>query len=214
VSSTVGDALRRVPDALDELVALVESARAMPLSSSCVLPREEALDLLDELRAALPLALEDAREVMAAREELLGQARDRRDRLTADAREEAERVLAAARAAADRLQADARATAVRMVSADGVRRAAEAEARGILQAAEDRARRLRADADAYADERLAVLEDTLARLLGTVERGRDLLSRGEAGGTGGIGDTAGMGGAGLTAGMDGSARTPVPDAAD
>ena len=173
MSSTVGDALRRVPDALDELVALVESARAMPLSSSCVLPREEALDLLDELRAALPLALEDAREVMAAREELLGQARDRRDRLTADAREEAERVLAAARAAAGRLQADARATAVRMVSADGVRRAAE-----------DRARRLRADADAYADERLAVLEDTLARLLGTVERGRDLLSRGEAGGTG------------------------------
>ena len=73
--------------------------------------------------------------------------------------------------------ADARATAVRMVSADGVRRAAEAEARGILQAAEERARRLRADADAYADERLAVLEDTLARLLGTVERGRDLLLR-------------------------------------
>jgi hypothetical protein len=86
VSATAGAALRRVPDALDELVALVESARAMPLSSSCVIPREEALDLLDELRAALPAALEDAREVMAAREELLGQARDRRDRITADAR--------------------------------------------------------------------------------------------------------------------------------
>jgi cell division septum initiation protein DivIVA len=176
VSTTAGDALRRVPDALDELVALVESARAMPLSSSCVIPREEALDLLDELRAALPPALEDAREVMAAREELLGQARDRRDRITTDAREEADRVLAAARDAADRLLADARATASRMVSADGVRRAAEAEARGILQAAEDRAGRLKADADAYADEQLAVLADTLSRLLGTVERGRDLLA--------------------------------------
>ena len=106
MSSTVGDALRRVPDALDELVALVESARAMPLSSSCVLPREEALDLLDELREALPQALEDAREVMAAREELLGQARDRRDRITTDAREEADRVLTAARDEADRLLAD------------------------------------------------------------------------------------------------------------
>jgi cell division septum initiation protein DivIVA len=63
-----------------------------------------------------------------------------------------------------------------MVSADGVRRAAEAEARGILQAAEDRAARLKADADAYADGRLALLEDTLARLLGTVERGRELLA--------------------------------------
>jgi cell division septum initiation protein DivIVA len=180
--TTVGDALRRVPDALDELVALVESARAMPLSSSCVLPREEALDLLDELRAALPAALEDAREVMAGREELLGQARDRRDRITTDARDEADRVLTAARDAAERMLTDARATAERMVSADGVRRAAEAEARGILQAAEDRAARLKADADAYADGRLALLEDTLARLLGTVERGRELLTPGSPAG--------------------------------
>jgi cell division septum initiation protein DivIVA len=178
--TTAGDALRRVPDALDELVALVESARAMPLSSSCVIPREEALDLLDELRAALPAALKDAREVMVAREELLGQARDRRDRITADARQEADRVLTSARDAADRMLADARVTAERMVSADGVRRAAEAEARGILQAAEDRARQLRADADAYADDRLAVLADTLARLQGTVERGRELLTPGSS----------------------------------
>jgi cell division septum initiation protein DivIVA len=188
VSSTVGDALRRVPDALDELVALVESARAMPLSSSCVIPREEALDLLDELRAALPPALEDAREVMVAREELLGQARDRRDRITTEARTEADRVLAAARDAADRMVADARATAERMVSADGVRRAAEAEARGILQAAEERAARLKADADAYADDRLAVLADTLTRLLTTVDRGRDLLAQPPHRGMGQVGD--------------------------
>jgi cell division septum initiation protein DivIVA len=150
-----GDALRRVPDALDELVALVESARAVPLSASCVLPREHVLDLLDELRGALPRALADAREVLFAREELLGQARDRRDRVTADARAEADR----------------------RVSAEGVRRAAEAEARGVIEAARERADRMCADADAYADERLAALEDTLARLLGTVERGREVLRR-------------------------------------
>ena len=171
------EAMRRVPDALDELVALVESARALPLSSSCVVPREDALDLLDELRAALPAALEDARGVLAAREELLGQARDRRDVATDEARAEADRLLTGARAEAERVLAAARADAERMVSADGVRRAAEAEARGVLEAARDRADRLRADADAYADERLAALEDTLSRLLGTVERGRDLLRR-------------------------------------
>ena len=99
----------------------------MPLSSSCVLPREEALDLLDELRAALPLALEDAREVMAGREELLGAGQ--RTAGTGSPPTPGRRpsgVLAAARDAADRLLADARATAERMVSADGVRRAAEA----------------------------------------------------------------------------------------
>ncbi|MFL6128987.1 MAG: hypothetical protein ACJ73E_07965 [Mycobacteriales bacterium] len=171
------EAMRRVPDALDELVALVESARALPLSASCVLPREEVLDLLDELRAALPGALEDARAVLAAREELLGQARDRRDRASGEARAEADRLVTGARAEADRLLAAARADAERMVSADGIRRAAEAEARGLLEAARQQADRLRANADAYADERLAALEVTLSRLLGTVERGRDLLRR-------------------------------------
>jgi cell division septum initiation protein DivIVA len=172
-----GDAMRRVPDALDELVALVESARALPLSASCVLPREHVLDLLDELRAALPKALEDAREVLVARQELLGQARDRRDRVTDDARAEADRVLGAARAEADRLLAAARAESERLVSEAGVRRAAEAEARGVLEAARQRADRLRADADAYADRRLASLEETLSRLLSTLERGRELLGR-------------------------------------
>jgi len=176
-TGSVGDALRRVPDALDELVALVESARAMPLSASCVLPREEVLELLDELRAALPQAIEDARGVLAAREELLGQARDRRDRVAGEARAEADRMRSDARAEADRMLSDARATADRLVSEDGVRRAAEAEARGVLDAAADRAGRMKAEADAYADDRLATLEDTLIRLLGTVERGRELLAR-------------------------------------
>jgi cell division septum initiation protein DivIVA len=172
---TAGDALRRVPDALDELVALVESARALPLSASCVLPREHVLDLLDELRAALPRALEDAREVLVARQELLGQARDRRDRVTDDAHAEADRILVSAREASERMLAEARAEAERLVSAEGVRRAAEAEARGIVEAAHERADRLRADADTYADERLAAIEGTLRRLLGTVERGRQIL---------------------------------------
>jgi cell division septum initiation protein DivIVA len=177
---TAGDALRRVPDALDELVALVESARALPLSASCVLPREHVLDLLDELRAALPRALEDAREVLVARQELLGQARDRRDRVTDDAHAEADRILVSARERAEAMLAEAEAEAEAMTSAEGVRRAAEAEARGIVEEARQRAERMRAEADTYADERLAAIEDTLRRLLGTVERGRHLLGHAAA----------------------------------
>lgn len=158
------DAMRRVYDTLDELVALVETARAMPLSASCVLPREQVLDLLDEIRASLPRAIDDARELVASREEMLGQARDRRDRAIAAAQAQAEAVVAAARAEADRL-----------VSETEVRRAAEAEARGILEAARERAAELRAEADDYADDRLAALADALSRTLRTVERGRDVL---------------------------------------
>jgi cell division septum initiation protein DivIVA len=167
--------MRQVYDSLDELVALVETARAMPLSASCVLPREQVLDLLDEIRAGLPRAFSDARELVAVREELLGQARDRRDRAVAQAQAQAAGILAAARAEADQLRSAARAEHEDLVSETAVRRAAEADGRGILEAAHDRAEQLREDADAYVDGQLAALAEVLGRTLRTVERGREVL---------------------------------------
>jgi hypothetical protein len=167
--------MRRVYETLDELVALVETARAMPLSASCVLPREQVLDLLDEIHGALPQAFEDARELVAAREELLGQARDRRDRAVVSAQGQAADILAAAHAEAERIRLAARAEHDQLVAGTEVRRAADAESRGILQAARERSAQLRADADTYVDGRLEALAEVLSRTLGTVERGREVL---------------------------------------
>jgi cell division septum initiation protein DivIVA len=169
------DAMRQVYDSLDELVALVETARAMPLSASCVLPREQVLDLLDEIRAGLPRAFDDARELVAVREELLGQARDRRDRAVAQAQAQVAGILAAARAEADQERSAARAEHEQLVSEAEVRRAAEADGRGILEAARDRAEQLREDADTYVDGQLAALAEVLSRTLRTVDRGREVL---------------------------------------
>src|SRR2546421_10893465 len=44
----------RVFEALDELVTIVEEARGLPMTSSCVVPRGDILELLDEVRDALP----------------------------------------------------------------------------------------------------------------------------------------------------------------
>jgi hypothetical protein len=45
-------------DSIDKLasaITLVEEARGVPLSASCVVHRGEMLELLDEARAALPV---------------------------------------------------------------------------------------------------------------------------------------------------------------
>ena len=55
-----GQAHARTDDLLTELVELVETARAVPMSASCVVPREHVLDLLDELREALPPEMDEA----------------------------------------------------------------------------------------------------------------------------------------------------------
>ena len=59
-----------VHDKLDEIVAYLESARAMPMSSSAVVNRSELLARLDAVRAMLPGSLRAAEMVLDQREEL------------------------------------------------------------------------------------------------------------------------------------------------
>ncbi len=56
--------LARADEVLTELIELVETARTLPMSSSCVVPRERTLDLLDALRDVLPPELAEARRVV------------------------------------------------------------------------------------------------------------------------------------------------------
>ncbi|MEO9240058.1 MAG: hypothetical protein ABI418_18430, partial [Jatrophihabitantaceae bacterium] len=60
-------ALAQVDEVLTELVEMVETARTLPMSSSCVIGREKALDLLDALREVLPAELIEARRLVAQR---------------------------------------------------------------------------------------------------------------------------------------------------
>ena len=113
-----------VEEVLDHLAAVVEDARAVPMSASCVVHRGEVLDLVDEARAALPAELEDARRLLAQREEL-----------TARSREEAERLVAQGRAEAERLVEQAREEQARLVEATAVFSRAQAEADRLLDEA-------------------------------------------------------------------------------
>ncbi|GHF49567.1 hypothetical protein GCM10010218_33610 [Streptomyces mashuensis] len=126
---------------LDEIVSAVAGARALPMSASCVLNRAALLARLEELRAALPGSLAEAREVLGDR-----------DRLVADARQEAERVLEAARA-----------ERAALVSGTEVARRADEEAGRILAEARREAETVRAGADDYADAKLAHLEVVLTK---------------------------------------------------
>ena len=102
----------RVFESLDALVTVVEEARGVPMTSNCVVPRGDVLELLDDVREALPGELDDAQDVL-----------DRRDDIVGDAEAEAESTRSGAQAEADQLLADARAEAVALV--EGARAEAE-----------------------------------------------------------------------------------------
>jgi cell division septum initiation protein DivIVA len=142
-----------VHDKLDEIAAYLESARAMPMSSSAVVNRSELLARLDAVRAMLPGSLRAAEMVLDQREELL-----------AEAKANAEHIIEAATQEQERL-----------VSEHGVLVAAEAKAEQIRAAAIANADDMRSQVDDYVDAKLAHLELAVDKILDTVRQGRERL---------------------------------------
>lgn len=142
-----------IQDRLDELAVLIEDAKAMPLSASCIVNRQQVLDLVDEIRAMLPDAVRRADELLADREAVVQ-----------DGRREADRILERARVEADR-----------MVSEHEVYLAAVAESQALRAEATEDTGRMRQETDDYIDAKLATFEITLQKTLQTVDRGRERL---------------------------------------
>jgi cell division septum initiation protein DivIVA len=149
-----------VHDRLSELTALVRSAKAMPMSASCLVNRADLLDILEKLRKQLPANLHHADALLSDREAVL-----------AAGREEAERVLEGARAEREQL-----------IEATEVLVAARARAAAVTMDARVESTRLLADADDYVDRKLAEFEVSLAQLVSQVNNGRlRLTTRRESG---------------------------------
>ena len=57
-----------VEELLDMLFEMIDEAKNAPLSSDkCVIERDRALDLIDDIRSQFPMELGEARKVMASR---------------------------------------------------------------------------------------------------------------------------------------------------
>jgi hypothetical protein len=154
-------ALHRVDLLLTELVELVETARAVPMSSSCVVPREHVLDLLDALRDVMPAEMDEARRLASQRDTVVAEAeahavriRDEADRDVAAAITDGREQAAAMRADADRylreVHASAQTEAQELIEGGRAEHLRLVTATGVHQAAVSISERLRREADEYA----------------------------------------------------------------
>lgn len=142
-----------VHDKLDELSALVENARAMPMSASCVVNRGELLALVEEVRELLPEEFRHAELLLHDRESVID-----------EGRREARRLIEAAASEAARLVAETE-----------LLQQARHQADQITEEAHDDAAAMRREVDDYVDTKLANFEVVLERTLVAVHRGRDRL---------------------------------------
>ena len=85
---------RNTEDIIGSLYDLIQDARSMPLASDkCIIERDLALDMLDEIIAQLPGELKQSRTIVESRSELIGQARREAENIIRNAHAEAEKLI-------------------------------------------------------------------------------------------------------------------------
>ena len=106
----------RVFEALDELGAIVEEARGVPMTAGCVVPRGDVLELIDDIKDAIPANSTMHRTCSTRATRCCARPRSTPGRWSPRRTAEADSLLNHARTEADRLLADAKAQADRMVA--------------------------------------------------------------------------------------------------
>ncbi|HXD11858.1 MAG TPA: hypothetical protein VN653_17460 [Anaerolineales bacterium] len=134
---------------IDRLEELFNESKSIPLTRNVMVDEDRMLDIIDQMRIAIPEEVKKAQQ-------LLGQ----RDRVLAQAQEEANRTLDIARQKADQL-----------VAKDAVAQEAARRAELILAQARTDAENVRIDADDYVLDSLTQLQAELERISNQVANG-------------------------------------------
>jgi hypothetical protein len=134
---------------VDRLEEIVNNSRAIWFTHNVIVDEDRLLDLIDQMRVAIPEEVKKAQQLLA-----------QRDRIMAQAQEEANRTLAIAREKSEQL-----------VARDAISQAAQGRSEQVLVQARAEAAHIRAEADDYVIDTLRRLEMELDRSLTQVRNG-------------------------------------------
>lgn len=158
-----------VDELLDMLFQMIDEAKNVPLSSDkCMLERDKALDLLDEIRAQFPMELSEAKKLLASRNEYIASAKREAELIRKQAEDQARQMLAQ-----DELTAKAKQKCNEMV-----------------RQADERSRELRRAANEYCEDALRRTEEAVAEAYDEIKKSRARFRAAAAGASQGGGRAA------------------------
>lgn len=138
---------------VERLEALVVNARKVPMTGQIILEQATMLDLIDQLRVAIPEEVRAARRVNQETDRVLGKARD-----------EAEQIIGAAQEQAALLLQD-----------QSILREAESKSQELLDQAQSKSEETMSGADQYAADVLERLESDLVKTLSIIKKSLEVL---------------------------------------
>lgn len=140
-----------VEELLDILYEMIDEAKSVPLSSEkCMIERDRALDLLDDIRAQFPMELKEAKKLLENRNDYINAAKREADAMKKQAEDEARQMVAE-----DQLLSQARQKSSEMI-----------------RVAEERSRELKRAANEYCEDALRRTEEAVAEAFEEIKQSR------------------------------------------
>lgn len=140
-----------VNELLEMLYNTITDAWGVPLGKDkCMIQREPTLNLLDEIRAQLPVEITEAKRLISARDEYIANAKREAESVRRTAEEESRR----------------------LVDEQEIVQTARARANEIISAAENRSRELMRAANEYVDDAMRRTEEAVNAALAEIRQSR------------------------------------------
>lgn len=169
---------------LNGLEELVSDAKKTMFGTKVSINREEALQLIEELRGTIPDELLRANEIYKRSREFLVSANGDADKIIADAHDEADTIIRKAQEEASAIVSDAHGQEelilqeaekqrLALIDADAVTVAARAKAEQLLNEAYATEKNIHVKTKEYMDSELKKLSDFLANAYKSVEKNRE-----------------------------------------
>ena len=134
---------------LDILYGMVNEAWGVPLGTDkCIIERDKAIDIINDIKAALPESISESKRLVAARDQFIGNAKKEAENMRKTAEE----------------------TAQKLVDEQEVMKTAKARSEEMLADAEKKSAELRRAAAKYVDDMMREAEESLDKALTTVRQ--------------------------------------------
>lgn len=150
----------------DEFLDLVSNARRVPLMDKIMLDENDLLNIIDDLKEAIPREIKSANQVLEEQKNIVDKAYADADRIVQQAKEEAERIVSVAQAEADaKVQQEEIVKQANAVAEDIKANALRYQEETKL-AADEYALQVKQSSLKYADDMLEFLSGNLTSALG------------------------------------------------
>jgi hypothetical protein len=143
---------------VDRLEELFNTSNSLPLTKKVLIDEEKLLDLIDQMRLAIPVEIKNAQSVINQKERIIAQANEEANRTVVLAKEQSEI----------------------LISKDAIVQEANIKAEEIIKKAKGETELIKKEADQYAIDSLDHLEIELSKILTQVRNGMATLKESQA----------------------------------